>query len=130
VRRAFALGLLLLAAGCTPAAADADARTVEISIHHSRFLPAIVDAEAGETIRFVVRNADPIDHEFLVGDRGVQLAHERGIEAYHPPRPGEVTVPAGRTVVTTYTFGERDLEFACHLPGHWAYGMSGLVRIA
>jgi uncharacterized cupredoxin-like copper-binding protein len=57
--------------------------------------------------------------------------HERGTEAVHPPRPGEVSVPAGTTATTTYTFeAPGDLTFACHLPGHFAYGMQGTVSVA
>ena len=53
----------------------------------------------------MISNTDPIDHEFIVGDQAVQDAHELGTESFHPPRPGEVTIPAGETVETTYTFG-------------------------
>jgi len=124
--------MLLLAAyvACAPAAADpAGPRTVEIRIHHSAFEPSIVQAGPGETLRFVIVNEDPIDHEFIVGDDSVQELHERGTEAYHEPRRGEVTVLAGETVTTTYTFGGRDLLFGCHVPGHWAYGMHGVVFV-
>ena len=83
------------------------------------------------TGRFVVQNTDPIDHEFIVGDQQVQDIHEAGTEAYHPPRPGEITVPAGTTMTTTYTFPSKpgSLIFACHLPGHYAYGMRGFIAI-
>jgi uncharacterized cupredoxin-like copper-binding protein len=121
--------IALAAAACSPAAAVPGERTVQVRIHHSRFIPAEIDAAPGETIRFVLRNTDPIDHEFILGDERVQLAHERGTEAFHPPRPGEVTIPAGETVTTTFTFRSDDLPFACHLPGHWAYGMAGVVRV-
>ena len=80
-------------------------------------------------LRFVIVNADPIDHEFIVGDQAVQDLHERGTEAFHPPRPGEVTVLAGQTVRTSYTFEDEDLLFGCHVPGHYAYGMRGVVLV-
>jgi uncharacterized cupredoxin-like copper-binding protein len=90
-----------------------------------------VDVEPGQTVRFVIENTDPIDHEFIVGDEGVQLVHERGTEAHHRPRPGEVSVPAGGTVVTTVTFAadRQTLIFGCHLPGHYAFGMRGDIRV-
>ena len=31
---------------------------------------------------------------------------------------------------TTFTFGERDLLFGCHLPGHYVYGMRGTIEVA
>jgi uncharacterized cupredoxin-like copper-binding protein len=134
MRRALAAaGILAVAAcaltACTRAAAAPSARTVVITIRHSAFQPPEVHVRPGETIRFVIRNTDPIDHEFIVGDLAVQDAHERGTEAYHPPRPGEVTVPAGASVRTTFIFGEDDLLFGCHVPGHWAYGMRGIALV-
>ena len=128
--RVFAAVLLASGAACAPAQADpVGPRTVEIVLHHSRFEPSTIQAEPGETLRFVIVNTDPIDHEFIVGDDSVQELHERGTEAHHDPRPGEVTVLAGQTVTTTFTLGERDLLFGCHVPGHYAYGMRGVVLV-
>jgi uncharacterized cupredoxin-like copper-binding protein len=128
-RRLLVLSLVLLAAACAPASASPTIRTVRIGIHYSAFSLAAIDVDPGETVRFVVSNADPIDHEFIIGDQAVQIAHERGTEAFHPPRPGEITIPAGEAVETTYTFDARDLIFGCHLPGHYTYGMRGIISV-
>jgi uncharacterized cupredoxin-like copper-binding protein len=118
-------------ATCTPASGDEGDQTVHVRLRYSRFEPSTFTFEAGTTVTFVVENADPIDHEFILGDRSVQIAHERGTEAYHPPRPGEMTVPAGETLSTTYTFtASGDLILGCHLPGHYAYGMRAIVHVA
>lgn len=128
------LGVMVLAAAL-PAAAGAcragdGQRTVQIDIRHSRFSTEALEVEPGQTVRFELRNLDPIDHEFILGDREVQQRHEDGTEPYHPPRPGEVTVLAGTTATTTFTFGEPGgLLFGCHLPGHWDYGMRGTVLV-
>jgi uncharacterized cupredoxin-like copper-binding protein len=124
--------LLLAAPAYRPASATpGGVRTVAITIHYSRFSLDQVDVSPGETVRFIVRNTDPIDHEFILGDEYVQLIHENGTELRHPPKPGEMSVPAGTTQVTTYTFPQRNrqLIFACHLPGHYAFGMHGTVTI-
>jgi len=128
-----AVALVLLGAGsasCATAAASR-VRTVDVDIRLSRFEPSTIQVAPGETVRFVVHNNDPIDHEFLIGDEAVQLAHELGTETRHPPKPGEMSVPSGSTRETTYTFvgvpGE--LTFACHLPAHYAYGMRGVILI-
>ena len=129
---AVALTLLVGAAAASRgAAARANAGTVRITIHYSSFAPDSLDVDPGETVRFVIRNTDPIDHEFILGDEHVQLVHEEGTEAHHAPRPGEVSVPAGETVVTTYTFPDTpgELIFGCHLPGHYDFGMRGTVTI-
>lgn len=115
---------------CGTAGGTEGPRTVIITIEHSTFLPTELSVERGEEVRFVIQNTDPIDHEFILGDEGVQIRHENGTEAYHPPRPGEVTVLAGTEVETTYSF-ERpgELIFGCHIPGHYAYGMRGVVTV-
>jgi uncharacterized cupredoxin-like copper-binding protein len=130
-----AVALILMALpACRQAEAkpEGDGRTVDVTIHFSHFEPDRVVVRPGETVTFVVRNTDPIDHEFILGDEQVQQIHEEGTEPIHAPKSGEMTVPAGTNQVTTYTFPARDgqLIFGCHLPGHYAYGMRGLVSIA
>jgi uncharacterized cupredoxin-like copper-binding protein len=110
-------------------------RTVVVTMHHSHFQPAEVRVAPGERVRFVLRNSDPIDHEFILGDAIVQARHEQGRQRqHHGDVPGERSVPAGQEAATSYAFpaslGGRTLEFACHLPGHYAYGMHGLVRVS
>lgn len=137
LRAAALAGLLALLVGASAASGGAAAArptdgTVRITIHHSRFDPDTIAVQPGEAVRFVIRNTDPIDHEFILGDERVQLVHEEGTEAHHDPRPGEVSVPAGETVVTTVTFPQvpAELIFGCHLPGHYDFGMRGTVTIA
>ncbi|HEV3475626.1 MAG TPA: cupredoxin domain-containing protein [Actinomycetota bacterium] len=121
-----AVAFAAAAAACSPGI-----RTVEVTIEHSRFEPPILEAAAGETVRFVIRNLDPIDHEFILGDQAVQDRHESGTEPHHGAIPGEVSVPAGAWAATTYRFPSSGrLLFGCHLPGHWAYGMRGTVHVA
>jgi uncharacterized cupredoxin-like copper-binding protein len=86
--------------------------------------------QRGEKVRFVVENTDPIDHELIVGPMPVQLRHESGHEAWHPPVPGEVSVPLFGSASTSYTFDRPGtVFFGCHLPGHWAYGMRGRILV-
>lgn len=128
-----ALAMLVVAglAACRPAQAEERMRTVEVTIHYSRFDPSALTFEPGTTVRFEIRNTDPIDHEFILGDEEVQAIHERGTEAHHGARPGEISIPAGTTRTTTYTFAERGvLIFGCHFPGHYAFGMRGTVTVA
>jgi uncharacterized cupredoxin-like copper-binding protein len=41
-----------------------------------------------------------------------------------------VSVGPGGVAATTYTFGEAgEVEYACHLPGHYAYGMHGTITV-
>jgi uncharacterized cupredoxin-like copper-binding protein len=121
-----AVALAAAAGACGP---PSD-RTVEIRVEHSRFLPGSLEVATGQTLRFVIRNDDPIDHEFILGDEAVQRRHETGTEPHHGAIPGEVSVPAGTSVETTYTFDRTGtLLYGCHLPGHWSYGMRGTVTV-
>jgi uncharacterized cupredoxin-like copper-binding protein len=130
-RLGLAVVLLVGLAACRPASASGGIRTVVITIHYSHFEPSSFTFPPGTTVRVVVHNTDPIDHEFILGDQRVQQIHERGTERHHPPRPGEMSVPAGTIRVTVYTFGgPGQLIFGCHLPGHYAYGMRGTVTVA
>jgi uncharacterized cupredoxin-like copper-binding protein len=129
-RALLATVLLATSAGCARSASGGEhERTIVVTIHFSHFDPSHIEVSPGETVRFVVRNADPIPHEFIVGDEAVQRIHEEGTEAYHAPRPGEFSIPPGSTRTTVYTFGPRDLLFGCHLPGHYAYGMRGSISV-
>jgi uncharacterized cupredoxin-like copper-binding protein len=105
--------------------------TVHLTIRHSHFSPDRIEVRPGTTVRFVVDNADPIGHELIIGDADVHLRHENGTEPTHAPRPGEVSIPGLTTAETTFTFGDLgSVLFACHLPGHFAYGMSGTVEVS
>jgi uncharacterized cupredoxin-like copper-binding protein len=107
--------------------------TITLTAHHSRFEPDRLTVKPGSTVRFVVRNTDPIDHEFIIGPPEVHELHERGTPHVHTGVVhGEITVPAGTTMETTWTFGPSGsppVAYGCHLAGHWAYGMHGLAAI-
>lgn len=131
IHRLAVTALLLIGAACgTGETADPSARTVDVKMRLSRFVPDHFEFPAGTTITFVVENRDPIDHEFLIGDASEQRAHEEGTEANHGAEPGEISVPAGETRETTYTFEEPGtLLIGCHLPTHYGYGMKGTITI-
>jgi uncharacterized cupredoxin-like copper-binding protein len=104
--------------------------TVRVDIHYSKFSVSTVTVRQGTTVRFLVRNHDPIAHEFVVGDRQVHLRHQRGSERAHPPVPGEVSVAADDVGETFYRFDDVGrYEFACHLPGHYTFGMKGWIVV-
>jgi uncharacterized cupredoxin-like copper-binding protein len=104
--------------------------TVDVGIHYSKFSISTLHVHTGTLVRFLVHNNDPIHHEFIVGDASVHLRHEHGTEATHPPVPGEVSVAPLDVGETFYRFDKPGrFLFACHLPGHFAYGMKGWVVV-
>lgn len=105
-------------------------QTIEVTMRHSRFEPSRFVVRRGATVRFVITNLDPIDHELIVGDEAVQQRHETGTEHSHGAVPGEVSVPAGTVAETTYTFSRAGVVLiGCHAPGHYTYGMRGAVVV-
>ena len=104
--------------------------TVRVAIEHSRFLTDRIHVRPGTVVTFEVENGDPINHELIVGPAAVHDRHRAGKEAAHPPVPGEVSVGPGQVATTVYRFNEAGpVRFACHLPGHLAYGMEGIVIV-
>jgi uncharacterized cupredoxin-like copper-binding protein len=129
LRRFIALGVLGLLAACAGSPGSPQDEIV-ITIEHSSFRPPQLSVEPGATVTFVVRNTDPIDHEFILGDEELQDVHEKGTEMHHGARPGELSIPAGEERTTTYTFPQSGrLIYGCHIPGHYAFGMKGFVTI-
>ncbi len=135
-RLAFGAGLvaLVVATGAAAVALAGGARplatSVTIEIHYSHFNPSEIAVPVGVPITITLRNDDPIDHEWIVGDDAVQAKHRTGTELLHPSIPTELVIPALSTRTTVVTFAlSGQLKYICHLPGHEAYGMVGVVTI-
>lgn len=117
--------LVMTSAACAPST-----QVVHVLLRHSRFEPGSIAVRAGVPVTFILKNADPIDHEWIVGDEALHVRHRAGTEPVHDTRPNEVTVPALGERRTTLTFPTAiSLTYICHLPGHERYGMVGLLAI-
>jgi len=126
LRSLLALALVAFAASaCAPA--DAGTPTINIRIHYSHFEPSTITVPAGVPVTYVIRNDDPIDHEWLIGDATFHARHRTGTEATHGDRPDEVSLPALATKTTTLTLAAGTYTFICHFPLHEQYGMVGVV---
>lgn len=124
------VGAVVLATTGLAGCAAGSAPPVEIVMRFSRFAPVEIRAARGVPIRFELRNEDPIDHEWLIGDEAFHERHRTGAEADHGASPEEQSVGAGSTVRTTVTFEQPGrYRYVCHLPGHEAYGMVGVVIV-
>jgi uncharacterized cupredoxin-like copper-binding protein len=125
VKAIAAVALTLAAAAC-----GGSQGTVDVAIRYSRFEPARIEVPAGTTVTFTVRNEDPIAHEFIIGTLAEQAEHERGTEQTHDGAPGAASLAPGEMQTVSYAFAEPGaLEFACHLPGHYGYGMRGTIDV-
>ena len=124
------IGYAVDAAGSEHEALGPGVVQVEVGIENSRFDLGPLRVQEGTLVEFVVQNDDPIDHELVVGDDEVHARHAEGTERRHPPVPGEVSVAPGDRALTFYEFTEPGtIVYACHLPGHFAYGMQGTIEV-
>ncbi len=104
--------------------------TVTLDVNRSTFAPARITVRQHTTVTFRIVNHDPIGHEFIVGSQEAHASHETGTHGQHGRVPGEVSVAPGETASTSYTFHTPGpVLLACHLPGHYAYGMVGEVVV-
>jgi uncharacterized cupredoxin-like copper-binding protein len=131
VKSLILLGVVVLAvavSGCGRTAAAADQQT--IAFHFSKFEPSVLTVPVGVPVSFTLRNDDPIGHEWIVGPPEVHAIHRVGTEPEHEGRVTEVSVAPYQTKTTTVVFDKPGrFEFICHLPGHEAYGMKGVVIV-
>lgn len=137
-----------------PGDPDKAVRTVEIVLLDTEFSVPHLHVKDGETVRFLVRNAGELVHEFNIGTPGMHRSHqaemtkmvERGmidavsirdqaVDGTHMPMthddPNSVLLAPGQSAELTWTFKKVDgLEFACNLPGHYQVGMVGSIEVA
>ena len=139
-----------------PGKAAAVTRTIEMVMSDNRYTPETITVKKGETIRFKVRNAGQIVHEFNIGTAAMHAAHQKemammaehgvlGIDKiYHDKMnmnmgggkamkhddPNSVLLEPGKSGEVIWTFSANaKLEFACNVPGHYEAGMKGEIEI-
>ncbi|MDQ3915425.1 MAG: plastocyanin/azurin family copper-binding protein [Actinomycetota bacterium] len=108
-------------------------RTVEVEAGDPfRFDPDEVELNVGETVTFVVSNDGDIVHEFVLGDRAYQDAHEEEMSSGAMHHEGNaVTVAPGDTEELTWTFpSEGEVLYGCHVAGHYDAGMFGTISVS
>jgi Cu+-exporting ATPase len=110
-------------------------RTVVLTVNDQlQFVPNVLTAKVGETVAFQVVNSGTISHELVIGDAAVQQAHEdemaRGGMSGANDAADAVEVAPGQTATLVYTFtSPGSLIYGCHLPGHYAAGMRGIITV-
>lgn len=115
-------------------------RTVKVKAGDMEFHIETLKIREGETVRFVVTNADEIDHDFTVGPPELQAEHRAemmetmesgdGMAKMHDD-PNAVYLKPGETRELVWKFkGVAELEYACNVPGHYESGMKGSFQAA
>ncbi|MEM7545147.1 MAG: cupredoxin domain-containing protein [Pseudomonadota bacterium] len=133
-----------------PAKASQASRTVEITMFDNYYEPENLDIAHGETVRFVIKNAGDLVHEFNIGDADYHAEHapmmqmmvDHGVleadkinhdvaeemqasmgHGMHD-EPNSVLLEPGETGEIVWTFPDGgEIEIACNVPGHYDGGM-------
>ncbi len=116
-----------------PGEASKVKRTIALSATDIKFTPTQITVAAGETVKFEIANDGKLDHEFVLGSAEEQVEHDKematmaGMTMTHI---NGVSVAPGRTGTLIWTFTKAGtLQYACHVPGHYAAGMVGQLTI-
>lgn len=118
-----------------PGVATATTRTVNVTMtDNMRFTPSKITAKQGETIRFVIKNAGGIKHEFVLGTEKELKEHyeimKKNPEMEHSD-PNMITLAGGQSGEVVWQFTKAGkVDFACLQPGHYDAGMKGKVSVA
>ncbi len=120
-----------------PGDSSKPSRTVEIVMGEGSgtmtYTPAEVDVAKGEQVRFIVKNAGTMKHEFFLDSVEHNAQHKRAMEQ-HPEMqhqdPNAQSVEPGQQVELLWKFSETGtFEFACLIPGHYEAGMHGKIIV-
>ena len=99
------------------------------------FDPSSLSVRAGETVAFRITNTGKIDHEFVIGDAAFQAEHDKemqsgGMSSMSGSEGDEISLAPGETRIVTYRFDDPgQFLYGCHVPGHYAAGMKGVITV-
>jgi uncharacterized cupredoxin-like copper-binding protein len=116
-------------------------RTIQVDMNDSmRFVPDLLQVNAGETLKLVVHNNGKLPHEMVLGSEAALKAHaiemkqSAGHSDGHAHASGNellaLSVKQGETKEWVIRFDQaQTLQMACLIPGHFEAGMKGQVIV-
>lgn len=110
-------------------------RTIELVMRDTmRFEPDHITVKPGETVRFAVRNAGKIPHEFVIGSMDELKEHAAMMRQMptmqHHDSDAMSLQPGERGELVWHFARAGKVDFACLVPGHMEAGMAGTVTVA
>lgn len=121
-----ALSISVISSACGPK----PPQEVQITLTEFSIESSVTMFKVGQPYRFVVTNEGTTEHELMImpplteGEMGMEM-HE--LDEMALAMIPEEDLPAGATATLDFTFEEAapagELEFACHVPGHYEAGM-------
>jgi uncharacterized cupredoxin-like copper-binding protein len=132
-------------------------RTIEVVMYDNYYEPESISVKAGETIRFKIKNAGELVHEFNIGTAAMHADHQKEMmmmmqhNVLLPDRidrkaaaqmqkdmghgmhndPNSVLLEPGKSGEVIWAFpkdGDVALEYGCNVPGHYESGMHGQFK--
>lgn len=118
-----------------PGKAAQVSRTIELVMRDTmRFEPDHITVKPGETVRFAVRNAGKIPHEFVIGSMDELKEHAAMMRQMptmqHHDADAMSLQPGERGELVWHFARAGKVDFACLVPGHMEAGMAGTVTVA
>jgi uncharacterized cupredoxin-like copper-binding protein len=113
-------------------------RTVEVKMTETDdakmlFVPDRVEVKRGEQVKFVLKNAGKVDHEFMLDSVANNAKHkiqmEKNPDMEHDDPNGRRLNPDGSAEIVWRFTKAGTFEFACLIPGHYESGMKGTVVV-
>jgi uncharacterized cupredoxin-like copper-binding protein len=113
------------------------ARTVEVVMKEGdgkmEYVPNRVEVKRNEQIRFVLKNAGELAHEFVLASTADNLKHAALMQKYpdmeHDDPNGKTLQPKANSEVLWRFTKRGQFEFGCLIPGHREAGMTGIVVV-
>lgn len=109
-------------------------RTIEVSMNdRMRFDPESIRVEAGQTVRFAVKNNGQQPHEMVIGSIDELKAHAEQMREQpdmEHDEPNMIRLDAGESGEIVWHFPSAgEVDFACLIPGHLEAGMKGTIDV-
>lgn len=123
------ISIMVLAAcgGSTSAQASKKPTEVQVTLSEFKIESSMTTFSTGVPYRFVVTNKGTVNHEFAVISPMAGAVTPEQVQQTALARISGDDLPPGATKTLDYTFTQAapagNLEFACHLPGHYEAGM-------
>ncbi len=121
----FLLSLSMLLAAC----GGSGSKTVDVQVTLSDFKiqSSLTDFQSGVAYHFIIKNDGSVAHEFRIIPPMSSQSTQEQISSATLAYVDQSQLQPGQTATLDYTFTQAysagQLEFACHLPGHYDAGM-------
>jgi uncharacterized cupredoxin-like copper-binding protein len=113
-------------------------RTVEVTMQETDdakmlFNPNRIEVKRGEQVKFVLKNAGKVEHEFMLdsvaNNAKHKIAMQKNPDMEHDDPNGKRLTPNGSSEIVWRFTTAGTFEFACLIPGHYESGMKGTVVV-